>query len=595
MLQQQILESVVTVRDHISIIEAICRLEERSVPNSVASVMLIYDDQYLEVLAAPSLGIEAIRQLNGLRPGPAAGSCGTAVFGQEPVFVGNTLTDERWECLRKFAFDFNVLACWSMPIRAAGGKVIGSFALSSFESRMPDAFHRMLLEIGAYIIGIVLDRHEAESKITYLGSHDGLTGLPNRMLARDRIEAAMAHAHRDYNRVAILFVDLDNFKMVNDSLGHEVGDHLLRLIAARLRECVRESDTIARHGGDEFLIVLPGIREIETITRVSDKILDRMAEPFHTDGFDLNSTISVGIAVYPDDGTSVDGLIRKADTAMYHAKEAGRNTYRYFIESMNADTTHHLQLRTDLHRALDKGEFILHYQPVFDVATGAIVGAEALLRWKRSQPGLLQPDQFIPLAESSGLIVPIGEWVLQTACRQAASWKREGLPAFSIAVNLSPVQFRRGTVEQTVLKALDISGLEPHVLELEITESVLLQDTEAVLRALAALKAHGVKIVIDDFGTGYSSFSYLRRLVADKLKIDRSFIQGMRDSAESASITRAMIQMAHGLNLRAVAEGVEHPEVMSMLRSYGCDEVQGFHLGIPVLPEAFSAHVTHCG
>ncbi|MBT9538492.1 EAL domain-containing protein [Thiobacillus sp.] len=586
-IQQSVLEDVALGKNPIKVIEDICKLAESAVPASVASCMLLNEqDGLLYVMAAPSVTPEAIARLNGMKPGPGAGSCGNAVYRQEPMFVENTLTDARWCDLRQLALDFNICACWSMPIRTSGGRVIGSFALSSFEHRHPGMFHRKLLEIGSHLIGIVLARQESEARIAFLASHDALTNLPNRALTRDRLEQAIARAQRDSASGALMFLDIDNFKLVNDTLGHATGDALLSMVAARLAQCFRETDSIGRQGGDEFLVVLGETAGTDAIGAVADKITQAMQAPFEVDGHTLSVSLSLGIAAFPADGTDPDELIRKADAAMYHAKDAGRNTHRFFNERMNLDSAEHLQLRTDMRRAIEQNEFVLHYQPQVDLASGAIVGVEALIRWHHPELGMTPPGRFIPIAEACGNIVPIGEWVLREACRQAAAWQAEGLPPMVIAVNLSAVQFRRGNLEETIGRSLHDSGLAPHWLELELTESILLQDTAHMLQLFQRLKVLGVKLSIDDFGTGYSSLSYLRDLAVDKLKIDQSFIRDMARNTGSASIVRAVAQMARSLHLRTIAEGVEDPSVIKLLREYGCDEAQGYHFAHPMPAEA---------
>ncbi len=432
----------------------------------------------------------------------------------------------------------------------------------------------------------------AEQQIEFLAYHDALTGLPNRLLVHDRFEQASAHAERTRSKVALLFLDLDSFKTINDSLGHSVGDALLKEIAVRLGDCVRDTDTISRQGGDEFLLVLPELPDADAIAPVLVKIRERLLDPFDADGHELTSTVSIGIAIYPEDGRDFDTLLKKADTAMYRAKESGRNTYRFFDEQMNVEAVEHLSMRNGLRRAVEKGEFVLHYQPQIDLASGAVVGAEALIRWQHPDLGMIHPARFIPVAEESGLIVPIGEWVMREACRQAAAWKKDGLPELTMAVNLSPVQFKRGDLEQTVIGALEESGFNPAFLELEITESILIQNVESVLSMVKRLKLLGVKLSIDDFGTGYSSLSYLKRFAVDKLKIDQSFIRDLATDPDDATIVRAIIQMAHNLNLKTLAEGVENQEILEYLRIFRCDEAQGYYFSRPMPAQEFATHLS---
>ena len=707
--QQSILESITQELDHFEIINNICTLEEQMLPDSVASVMLLDEQQCLNVFAAPNIPQAAIAQLNGLRPGPASGSCGNVIYRQEPVYVADTLTDPGWADLRQLATDFNLMACWSMPVRGAGNKIIGTFALSSFVQRSPSNFQRKLLEIGASIIGIVLARRQhtealrlsaqvfensgesimitdahqhilsvnptftnlfgyrseellgqtpqilksnrhgkayyqdlrrdlaqtgywqneiwsrskngeirpyllgisavydadykithyiaiysdisahkqALTQITFLAHHDTLTGLPNRLLAKDRVELAILSANRHHSKIALLVLDIDNFKTINDSLGHPVGDDLINAVTIRLRESLRDTDTLSRHGGDEFLIVLPHIRNDNVITRVLERITQRMAQTFEIGEHTLSTSLSIGIAIYPDDGENFDTLLRTADIAMYRAKAAGRNTYRFHTKQMNADSIERLAISNGIHHALAHEQFSLHYQAQIDLVSGAIIGAEALIRWDHPELGMIAPGRFIPIAEDSGIIVQIGDWVLHEACRQAVAWQQAGIPELTLAVNLSAVQFRRGDLVASVTHALAESGLNPALLELELTESILMQNTEQVLTTVQQLKTLGVQLSIDDFGTGYSSLSYLKQFNVDKLKIDQSFIRDLADNPGDTAIVRAIIQMARGLNLKTIAEGVETIEQLALLHLEFCDEAQGYYFTTPLPAHAF--------
>jgi len=436
-----------------------------------------------------------------------------------------------------------------------------------------------------YIFSDISERKEAQKRIEYLAHHDALTGLPNRLLLCDRVAQAQAHAHRMQSRVALMFLDLDRFKTINDSLGHPVGDALLKEVVERLKGCVRESDTISRQGGDEFIVLLNDVRDGEAIARVADKIHQRMADPIVLGTHTLNTSFSIGIAIYPDDGSDFDTLLQKADTAMYHAKEAGRNSHRFFTEQMNRQVVEHLSLETNLRRALENKEFVLHYQPQMDLGDGRIIGVEALIRWNSPENGLISPARFIPVAEDSGLIVPIGAWVLNEACRQARAWQDAGLPPIVVAVNLSAVQFKRPELVNTVINALVLSDLDSQWLELELTESILIQDAEATLDTVRRLKSLGIKLSVDDFGTGYSSLTYLKRFAVDKLKIDQSFVRDLVSDPDDAAIVRAIIQMAHSLKLKTIAEGVETEELANLLRIFHCDEIQGYWLARPMPAE----------
>jgi diguanylate cyclase (GGDEF)-like protein/PAS domain S-box-containing protein len=428
----------------------------------------------------------------------------------------------------------------------------------------------------------ITDRQSAEQRIEYLAYHDTLTGLPNRLLVQDRFEQAMAQAERSHSKVALVYLDLDNFKSINDTLGHAAGDEFLKEVARRLRSCVRDSDTISRQGGDEFLLVLRDLPDSEVVLAIVMKIMERLQEPLRIDNQDLASSASLGVALAPDDGRDFETLRKKADLAMYRSKEAGRNTYHFFDPTMDAEAGEHLLMRNGLRRALERQEFVLYYQPQYDLASGRLIGVEALIRWLHPELGLVAPGRFIGVAEESGLIVPIGDWVLRQACGQAVLWQRAGLPALTMSVNLSAIQFKRGNVEQSVSRALAESGLAPQLLELELTESILLQNVESVLTSVRQLKQLGVKLAIDDFGTGYSSLSYLKRLDIDKLKIDQSFVRDLATDPDDEAIVRAVIQMARSLNLKTIAEGVETEDIRRRLQAFGCDAAQGYLYSQPL-------------
>jgi diguanylate cyclase (GGDEF)-like protein/PAS domain S-box-containing protein len=428
----------------------------------------------------------------------------------------------------------------------------------------------------------ITERKESEKRIEFLAHHDPLTGLPNRVLFRDRFSLATAWAERNGGRIALLFVDLDHFKTINDTLGHPVGDELLQQVALRLRTCVRDTDTISRLGGDEFLIALTDIDDAEDASHVAAKIVEALSVPLHIGDHELTATLSLGVALWPDDGTDFDILLQRADTAMYQAKGAGRNTYRFFTAEMNAEAMENLRMHAALRRALENGEFELHYQPQIELRSQRVIGVEALLRWRRDNGELIPPARFIPLAEESGLIVSIGEWVLREACTQAMRWQEQGIQEMAVAVNLSAVQFHRGDLERSVADALADSGLDPSLLELELTESLLLNDAESVLATARRFKALGVRLSIDDFGTGYSSLAYLKRFDVDKLKIDQSFVRDVAGDPDDAAIVRAIISMARSLKLRVIAEGVESEEIGRFLEIYHCDEVQGFFYAKPM-------------
>jgi diguanylate cyclase len=438
---------------------------------------------------------------------------------------------------------------------------------------------------------VVTDRtrglEAANRQLRHLASHDSLTGLPNRLLLDDRITQAIAQANRQAHEFAVAVLDLDRFKLINDSLGHRAGDVLLCEVAVRLKSAIRAVDSIARLGGDEFVIVFHGPMAPAETLEMGKRLLTVMEPSMRLLGIDVHVSPSIGIAFYPRDGATIDTLLAHADAAMYHAKKLGRNNVQCYTESMGTVTHERVKLESELHEALRGGQFELHYQPKVDTATGWINSAEALIRWRHPQRGLLLPAEFIPVADECGLLDAIGEWVLGEACRQARLWQQRGPRAMRVAVNLAPSQFRLGDLVSQIRRALDASGLDPSLLEIELTETAVMSDAEESVHILEAVSRMGVLVSVDDFGTGYSSMSYLRRFPIDKLKIDRCFIEQMTARPEDASIVRAIISLAHSLRLKVIAEGVETPEQLQLLAELGCDQYQGFYFSAAVLPEKF--------
>ncbi len=441
----------------------------------------------------------------------------------------------------------------------------------------------------------ISERKEAERRVIHMAQHDFLTGLPNRMLLLDRLAQAIKHAMRDKTKVAIMFLDLDRFKHVNDTLGHPIGDKLLVEIASRITKVSRAGDTVSRLGGDEFVIMLPGLETVDDISGVADKVLQSVAGPCTIEGREIEITTSLGISVFPDDGGDGEALLHQADSAMYQAKQDGRNNYRFFTAEMNRRALERLDIEHKLRHALARNELSLYYQPQIDRANGCIMGAEALIRWDNPSIGTVAPELFIPVAEETGLIIPIGEWALREACRQNAAWHNAGRLKIAVAVNLSTVQFRQKNLGNTIRTILEESGLDPAGLELEITESAVINDAESAIALLHEIKALGVKLVMDDFGTGYSSLTHLKRLPIDKLKIDQSFVRDMAVDADDAVIVDTIINMARNLGLKNIAEGVETAEQIDLLARYGCDGMQGYYFGAPMSAEEFVARFGKTG
>jgi len=443
-------------------------------------------------------------------------------------------------------------------------------------------------KIGAVIVFRDVSAAQAMARqMTHSAEHDFLTGLPNRLLLNDRIGQAIIMAQRGNRRVAVLFMDLDGFKHINDSLGHPIGDKLLQSIGKRLVSCVRAADTVSRQGGDEFIVLLSEVQGPEAAALMANRILAAVAEPHAVDQHELHITTSIGVSVYPDDGSNAETLIKNADTAMYQAKESGRQSYQFFKPEMNARAVERQSIEEDLRRALQRQEFTLFYQPKVNLRTGTIKGAEALLRWRHPARGLVLPLQFIPIAEDSGLIVPIGRWVLREACRQARAWIDAGLPAMTMAVNVSAVEFQDEGFVKGLFAILEATGLPPGRLELELTESVLMKRVESTADILQTLRSSGVRVAIDDFGTGYSSLSYLRKFPIDTLKIDQSFVRQICAGGDDAAIVTAVISMARSLRKQVVAEGVETQDELDFLRTQKCDDAQGYFFSKPVPAAVF--------
>ena len=474
------------------------------------------------------------------------------------------------------------LAANSILIRRDGAE-------SSIEDSAAPIHDRQGRVTGAVIVFHDVSAAKAMTvQMSELAQNDFLTGLPNRAHLNDRIAQAITAAHRHHRKFAVLFLDLDHFKHINDSLGHPIGDTLLQSVAKRLVRCVRDSDTVSRQGGDEFVVLLSEVAQAVDAGLCAQKLLTMLKAPNFIGHHGLEVSASIGISVYPDDGVDAETLIKTADTAMYQAKEHGRNNYKFFEREMNVRAVERQSIEEDLRGALERQEFVLQYQPKINLKTGEITGAEALIRWLHPQRGLIPPLMFVPVAEDSGLILPIGMWVRREACLQARAWQDAGLPSLPVAVNISVVEFRDQNFIESVRAILKETRLEPHCLEFELTESVLMQHAEATTSVLQQLKAMGVQLAVDDFGTGYSSLSYLRRFPIDALKIDRSFVREITSNPDDATIVSAVISMGRSLKQRVIAEGVETREQLSFLQSQQCGEGQGYYFSRPVFPHEFA-------
>jgi diguanylate cyclase (GGDEF)-like protein/PAS domain S-box-containing protein len=586
--QARVLEMIATgaaLRDVLaSLVEVI---ESQSEGLCGAVVLLAEDGFHMRVGAAPGLPDSFLRAIEGRLIGPDAACCGAAMFRRERVVTADIERDALWDECRALALEHGVRACCSTPILSQQGTVHGTFDMIYRTAREPLARELRLADIAARIAGIAIERKQAEERISYMAHHDALTGLPNRVLLQDRLRQSIAQAQRLGKAVAAMFIDLDYFKHINDSLGHQVGDHLLQMVSARLLCCLRQGDSLARLGGDEFLLILPAVDDDHAAAAVAQKIMEELKSAFHVDGHELHIGASIGISLYPTDGSDAEALMRAADTAMYHAKAKGRGNYQFFMQSLNTAAQRRLAIANQLRQAIARGELSLHFQPQIDIERSRIFSAEALLRWRQGEHGFIAPSEFIPIAEETGLILPIGEWVLREACAQLRRWHDAGHEGLSIAVNLSARQLMQPGFADTVATILRQAGVDASSLDLEITESILMHPTEENLAPLMQLSRMGVQLWVDDFGTGYSSLSYLKRFPIHALKIDQSFVRGVCHEQNDAAITNAIIAMARSLNLKVIAEGVETEEQAAFLRRHHCVLAQGYYYSKPVPAEAF--------
>lgn len=566
------------------IFSALILLIEAHVPDVTGSVlMLAADGRHIVHGAAPNLDPAYCQAIDGMEIGPAVGSCGTAMWRREPVIVSDIQTDPLWADYKAFVAPYGFRSCWSWPIRSYQGKVLGTFALYSPFPGEPPSDCMKLVGMATHIAGIAIERKEAEDSIQFMAHHDTLTGLPNRSMLDERVASAIEAADDCGEALTLAFIDLDNFKLVNDSLGHHAGDELLKIVAARMLHCVRPSDSLVRLGGDEFVVILSGaMRKGEAVEDRLRALRDAVAEPVEIEGRSFQVTCSMGVAVYPDHGRNATELLARADLAMYRAKEVGRDGMQVFTAELANRAHEKLERQEELRRALAQSELFLQYQPQMDLATGRIFAVEALIRWRHPERGLVSPGAFIPLAEETGLILPIGDWTLRTACRQNKAWQLSGLPPIVVSVNVSARQFQEKDWVERVAAALEESGLEARYLELELTESLIMQDVQQAVETMHRLEKLGVHLAIDDFGTGYSSLSALKRFPVGRLKIDQSFVQDLPGDTDDAAIAQAIISLAHSLQLRVIAEGVETRDQLDFLHEAGCNEIQGYYLSRPI-------------
>jgi diguanylate cyclase (GGDEF)-like protein/PAS domain S-box-containing protein len=560
------------------------RLLENQLPGSSCAILLTKPGRFGQV-AASSLSREAVTALEGFRLEDIAYALGSSANAREIVFIKDFVGGGPENGLREWARLLNLRSCWSAPVMDPAGVLVSLILVFFREDHQPHLQDRSRLEMARDMASIAIKHRRMTDRLSYQAQHDALTGLPNRFLLEDRLQQAIAYTNRHESQLAVLIIDLDGFKYINDTVGHQSGDQVLIEVSRRLRSITRRTDTLARIGGDEFCLVLSDLQKSSDSFQVAHTCLDILRKPLMIAEHEYSISASIGISCYPEHGAEPEQLQQNADTAMYHAKFNGKNGFQVFTPEINAHLHERLELMGDLRHALENGELHLEYQPQF-IADGQLVGFEALLRWDHPRRGMIMPDKFIPIAEETGLIVPLGNWVLNEACRQLAVWHRSGYPSLRVAVNVSTLQFERQDWMDTISDALKKNGVPPSCLELELTETVVMKNCERAASRLTELRALGVSSAIDDFGTGYSSLKYLQNLPIDTLKIDQSFIRNLDPSSDGQSgngaIVQAIVTLAQQLGLRVVAEGVETDEELQVLRRLGCDFVQGYLFSRPM-------------
>ena len=585
--QARILENIAVNAPLETVLEDLIRLVEMQIPGTSGTIQLTdHNGMLLRHGAAPHVAPAFVKAMDGVHIGPHAGPGGAAIHRGETVVVADMTTDPLLEDFRDPVAANVYRSCWSIPIISPAKKPLGVFTLYYEATRVPDDAELRIGEAACHIAGIAIERKLSEERIRFMANHDALTGLPNRALLQDRLEQALRYAQRADHWVTVAFIDLDNFKIINDTLGHTAGDELLKTVASRMVSCLRSVDTVVRIGGDEFVVLLVDQKKsVDCISSTVAKIRAAIGEPLEIAGQTLRVSSSIGLANYPNDGKDADTLLGNADAAMYRAKELGRDNFQFYTPELNAKVRGELLLQEALRGAVERQEFVLLYQPQVDMLTGHVFAVEALIRWNHPTQGQIPPNHFIPIADQTGLIVPIGDWVLQEACRQNKAWQDAGLPPIKVCVNVSARQFAEKNFVGRVTNALEKSGLEARYLELELTESLIMRDVGQAIATMNSLQRLGIQIAIDDFGTGYSSLSALKTFPVARLKIDRSFIKGLPANVDDRAVTTAVISLGKKLNLRIVAEGVENDEQIAFLRQNKCDELQGFRFSKPIPPD----------
>lgn len=578
--QNDILEMIAKGKPIGDILYRIIELVEQQ-SGAICSILLL-ENERLKHCAAPNLPESYVRAIDGVVIGPAVGSCGTAAFYNTNIIVSDIGNDPLWNDYREIAFVHGLRACWSVPITDKKNQVLGTFAMYYKNPHSPQTYELKLIERAAYLVSLVIERDKAEATIRHMAFHDSLTELPNRKSFQHMLEKAIVDAKQNEHIVSVLYLDLDRFKMINDSMGHSLGDVLLQNVSDRLKNMIMNRGVVSRQGGDEFTILLPNTSKEETEV-IAKSIMVALTIPFRIQAQDLYISTSIGISMFPFDGSTFETLIKHADIAMYQAKKQGENLHQFYVKENEYPASEHVELYRNLRKALDNNEFVLVYQPQYDIETKEFIGVEALIRWNHPEKGIVSPLQFIPFAEEVGLIVPIGKWVLHEACKQWRLWMDHSHfgRTFKMSVNLSSRQMYEPDLIELISKILNETGMDPHCLEIEVTESITMNLDRATM-LLSKLKGIGVSISIDDFGTGFSSLAYLKNFPIDRIKIDRTFIKDLSNDISDQNIVKTIIALGINLNLKVIAEGVESEEQLNLLRNYGCHEAQGYFLGHPM-------------
>lgn len=584
-IQHEILEATASGQPLAAVMDLLCRRVEALDPEIVASVLSVDRNGLLHPVAAPSLPQEYSAALDSIPIGPSVGSCGTAAYRGEPVTVTDIETDPLWAPYKALALPLGLRACWSSPIKARDNRVVGTFAFYYRTPRGPDAIEEMIVATCVHLCAIAIEQDEARARIHQLAYYDPITGLPNRLLFQEKAQEIFAESVSGNATIAIHYLDLDDFKTVNDTLGHHVGDALLREVGTRIGWCASERDLIARIGGDEFALLQRSAQHKGDVRALAGRLVEAMAQPFDLYGQSVIARMSVGYTIAAPGSVDLDTLMRQADLAVYEAKRDGGGSFRMFDPAMLNRVMARRAIEQDLRHADLDQEFELLYQPIVSLKSGEIAGGEALVRWNHPGRGQVSPAEFIPVAEQCGLMGRVGDWIIRTACREAARW-----PAHVVlSVNLSPMQLKASSFALTLVRILRDSGLSPHRLQFEITETALLNDADAARAVLQQFRNLGIRIALDDFGTGYSSLSHLRSFPIDTIKIDRSFVRDFELAFDSAAIVKAVLQLARDLGMTTTAEGIETPEQLGQLSAAGCTHAQGYLLGRPLRRGHFEA------